>query len=110
MIFAVDFDGTLVENKYPEIGEINYKILSFCKRRQELGDTIILWTCRTGSYLKDAIKYLESYGLTPNYINENAPWDHTIYPDESRKIGADYYIDDKAIHTKDIEKLEDMLK
>ena len=108
MNFAVDFDGTLVTNKYPEIGYPNYKLVEFCKRRQSLGDNIILWTCRTGKYLEDAITYLKDVcNLIPNYINENAPWDHTLYEAEGRKIGADYYIDDKAISVYDIDKFID---
>lgn len=107
MIFAVDFDGTLVENKYPEIGEPKLDVINFCKKRQALGDIIILWTCRTGKYLTAAIDYLcEKHNFTFNCVNENAPWDHTLYDSESRKIGADYYIDDKAISVYNIDKLE----
>lgn len=107
MNFAVDFDGTLVSNKYPEIGYPNWDVVNFCKRRQALGDNIILWTCRTGKHLDNAIKYLKDIcTFVPNYVNENAPWDPTLYEDESRKIGADYYIDDRAISVYDISKLE----
>lgn len=107
MNFAVDFDGTLVSNKYPEIGYPNWDLVNFCKRRQALGDNIILWTCRTGKHLDNAIKYLKDIcTFVPDYVNENAPWDPTLYEDESRKIGADYYIDDRAISVYDIDKLE----
>lgn len=110
MNIAVDFDGTLVTNKYPEIGDPKWDVINFCKKRQALGDNIILWTCRTGNHLAKAITFLkEMCSMIPNYINENAPWDHTLYEDESRKIGADYYIDDKAISVYDINKLEEEL-
>ena len=106
MNFAVDFDGTLVSNKYPEIGYPNYKLIEFCKRRQKMGNNIILWTCRTGKHLDEAITFLkDTCAFIPDYINENAPWDHSLYEDEGRKIGADYYIDDKAINIDDIDKL-----
>ena len=111
MIFAVDFDGTLVTNKYPEIGYPKWDVINFCKKRQELGDIIILWTCRTGKHLKDAVIYLKDIcSFVPNCINENAPYDHSLYEDESRKIGADYYIDDKAISVYNIDNLEKELE
>lgn len=107
MNFAVDFDGTLVTNKYPEIGYPNLNVISFCKKRQALGDNIILWTCRTGKYLEEALHFLiAECDLIPDCVNENAPYDKNLYPSESRKIGADYYIDDKAISVYDINKLE----
>lgn len=107
MIFAVDFDGTLVANEYPEIGLTRWNVVTFCKKRQSLGDKIILWTCRTGHDLKAAVDYLRDIcSFIPDYINENVPWDHTLYPNEGRKIYADYYIDDKAISVYNIDKLE----
>ena len=111
LVFAVDFDGTLVTNKYPEVGYPKWDVINFCKKRQELGDIIILWTCRTGKYLKDAVTYLKDIcSFVPNYINENAPYDHSLYEDESRKIGADYYIDDRAISVYNIDNLEKELE
>lgn len=108
MNFAVDFDGTMVTNKYPEIGYPKWNVINFCKKRQEMGDNIILWTCRTGEYLESAIKYLKDMcAFTPNYINENAPYDHMLYPIEGRKIGADYYIDDKALNVEDLYRIDD---
>ena len=107
MIFAVDFDGTLVENNYPEIGKPKLDVINFCKERQKLNNVIILWTCRTGKYLEDALTYLKNnFNFIPNYINENAPYDHSVYPIESRKIAADYYIDDKAINVSNLNILE----
>ena len=109
-IFAIDFDGTLVENNYPEIGKPKLNIINFCKERQRLGDTIILWTCRTGRYLEEALEFLcNRYTFIPDYINENAPYDKEIYPIEGRKINADYYIDDKAISVYNIDILEEKL-
>lgn len=105
MIFAVDFDGTLVENAYPNIGYPHKEVIEFFKDRQKKGDVIILWTCRTGKHLEDAVNFISLLGLTPDYVNENAPWDKDLYPIESRKIGADYYIDDKAISVYNIAEL-----
>ena len=110
MNFAVDFDGTMVNNAYPDIGEPKWDIINFCKQRQLSGDNIILWTCRTGIFLDKAVAYLKDVcSFVPDYINENAPWDKNLYPSEGRKVGADYYIDDKAINVTDLCKLTDIL-
>lgn len=47
-IIAVDFDGTLCENKWPEIGEANEDMIYYLRKRQAEGDKLILWTCRVG--------------------------------------------------------------
>lgn len=45
-IIAVDFDGTLCENQWPEIGEPKKEVITYLKERQTAGDKLILWTCR----------------------------------------------------------------
>ena len=55
MIIAVDFDGTIVEHKYPEIGkEIPFAITTL-KRLQAEHHILILWTVREGKLLEDAV-------------------------------------------------------
>ena len=54
-IIAVDFDGTLCENKWPEIGEPNTKLIGYLiEMRKTFGAKIILWTCRVGEMLDKA--------------------------------------------------------
>ena len=63
MIIAVDFDGTIVEHKYPEIGkEIPFAITTL-KRLQAQHHILILWTVREGKLLEDAVEYCRSRGL-----------------------------------------------
>ncbi|BAX78880.1 BT0820 family HAD-type phosphatase [Labilibaculum antarcticum] len=94
MIIAVDFDGTIVQHKYPEIGsEIPFAIESLIALQKE-GHQIILWTYRTGGMLFEAVDYCEKRGLEFYCVNSNYPeeeFDDTI----SRKIYADLYIDDR---------------
>ncbi|MFA9370767.1 MAG: BT0820 family HAD-type phosphatase [Labilibaculum antarcticum] len=94
MIIAVDFDGTIVQHKYPEIGsEIPFAIESLIALQKE-GHQIILWTYRTGGMLFEAVDYCEKRGLEFYSVNSNYPeeeFDDTI----SRKIYADLYIDDR---------------
>ena len=51
-IIAVDFDGTLCENKYPKIGEPNEQIIAYIRGMKKLGARLILWTCRAGKLLQ----------------------------------------------------------
>lgn len=95
-IIAVDFDGTLCEECWPEIGNPNLKLIGELIYRRSLGDKLILWTCRTGLPLAQAIKWCKNYGLSFDAVNENLPEIIEKYGSESRKISADIYIDDKS--------------
>lgn len=96
MIIAVDFDGTLCEECWPEIGAPNLRLIGELIYRRSLGDRVILWTCRCGINLIQAVKWCKSYGLEFDAINENLPEIVEKYGSESRKISADIYIDDKS--------------
>jgi hydroxymethylpyrimidine pyrophosphatase-like HAD family hydrolase len=93
---AVDFDGTIVENKYPEIGEEQLFAFATLKELQKQGHRLILWTYRSGRSLSEAVYYCKENGIEFYAINKNYPeekFDESI----SRKIDADFYIDDKNI-------------
>ena len=93
MIIAVDFDGTLAVTDYPTILLPNVDVINFCKRRKNCGDTIILWTCRHGKELDEAVRWCSEQGLCFDYVNENPPDRVAIYG-ESKKVYADIYLDD----------------
>lgn len=98
MIIAVDFDGTLCASKWPGLGSPNTKLIEYLKRQQEKGDKLILWTCRTGELLDNAVSWCSDNGLCFDAINENIPERVELYGGEdSRKISADFYIDDRAL-------------
>lgn len=94
-IYAIDFDGTIVQDKFPEIGEAIPYVQNFIKAHQAQGDKFILWTCRTKEYLQAAVDYCHSQGIVFDAINSNIPWVMSEYEDDPRKIFADFYIDDK---------------
>lgn len=102
IIIAVDFDGTLCENKYPEIGTPKREMIDLMKWRKSMGDKIILWTCRSGKSLDDAVVWCASKGLYFDEVNENPPEEIDKWQSNPRKIGADVYIDDKALNPKNI--------
>ncbi|OLA93012.1 MAG: hypothetical protein BHW44_00325, partial [Roseburia sp. 40_7] len=70
-IIAVDFDGTLCTNSYPKIGEANIRLISILKTLQKNGCQLILWTCRCGSLLEDAVKWCSKFQLYFDAVNEN---------------------------------------
>ncbi|MDR0696869.1 MAG: hypothetical protein LBF68_04950 [Christensenellaceae bacterium] len=94
---AVDFDGTLCSNAYPDIGDPIENVIKFIKTRKADGACIILWTCRCGELLKSAIEWCEKQGITFDYINTNTKENVALFGNDPRKIFADLYIDDKAI-------------
>lgn len=96
-IIAVDFDGTLCENNWPEIGEPNEKLIEYLRnvRDNGAGAKLILWTCRTGELLQNAINWCAERLLYFDAINENLPEVLEWMGGDSRKIFANVYIDDK---------------
>ncbi len=98
MIIAVDFDGTIVENRYPEIGEEIPFATETIRMLISERNRIILWTVREGKYLEDAVAWCRERGIEFYAINKD-------YPEEkmennkhfSRKIKADMFIDDRNI-------------
>ncbi len=98
MIIAIDFDGTIVEHKYPEIGrEIPFAIETL-KRLQADHHKLILWSVREGRLLDEAVEFCRQRGLEFYAINRD-------YPEEekgknshfSRKLKADLFIDDRNL-------------
>lgn len=104
-IIAVDFDGTLITgNKWPDVeGEPNHHLISILIRERKRGNKVILWTNRTDKPeqeeypLRTAIDFCKNAGLEFDAINENLPEIIQAYGNNSRKVSADLYIDDKAL-------------
>jgi hydroxymethylpyrimidine pyrophosphatase-like HAD family hydrolase len=92
-IIAVDFDGTIVEHRFPKIGKLRSEIVEMMKQEKENGTIIIIWTCRKGIFESRMKKFLDENDIPYDYINENYPGLDFI---TSRKIYADCYIDDKG--------------
>lgn len=97
MIIAVDFDGVIVENKFPEIGEVDTLVVSSLKVLQSRGDKLILWTSRVGNRLAEAVALCDSVGLEFDAINSGEPNNLAEYGTDPRKVYADVYIDDHSI-------------
>lgn len=97
MKIAVDFDGTLVEHKYPEIGAKKLFAFETLRELQKRGDQLILWTYRSGKELEDAIAFCRKNGIEFYAINRNYPEEEFVDGEMSRKIDADIFIDDRNV-------------
>ena len=95
-IIAVDFDGTLCSDCYPEIGIPNLPLIHLLRQLKEQDKELILWTCRCGDKLDAAVEWCKRFGLEFDAVNENVARTIEKYGTESRKVSADVYIDDKA--------------
>jgi hydroxymethylpyrimidine pyrophosphatase-like HAD family hydrolase len=92
-IVAVDFDGTICENDFPKIGKPIKDVIEILKKLDEEEVILILWTCREGELLEEALEYCAKYEIPIHYVNENYP---ELPFKTSNKIYADFYIDDRA--------------
>ncbi len=97
MTIAVDFDGTIVEHRYPEIGKEKAFAIETLKDLQADGHRLILWTSREGKLLEDAVTFCQERGLTFYAVNSQYPEKYMFKRNEGRKIVADLYIDDRNL-------------
>ena len=93
---AIDFDGCLCANAYPEIGEPNWPVIRRAQAEQRAGAGLILWTCREDQLLQEAVAACEGWGLTFDAVNESLPDWIEAFKNRPRKVGASEYWDDKA--------------
>ena len=94
---AVDFDGTIVEHKYPEIGKEILFAFETLRALQEQGHQLILWTFRSGKELDEAVEYCRRNGVEFYAVNSSYPEEEFDEDYDSRKIDADVFIDDRNI-------------
>lgn len=93
---AVDFDGTIVTNAYPDIGKPLLFAFDTLKKLQNEGHILILWTYRSGKKLDEAVAFCKKNGITFYAVNKSYPKEE-MSPNISRKINADLFIDDRNI-------------
>jgi len=93
---AVDFDGTIVDHEYPQIGKEKLFAFLTLKELNKKGARLILWTFRTGKELEEAVEFCRRNGVEFYAVNKNYP-EEIMNESVSRKIDADIFIDDKNI-------------
>lgn len=96
-IWAVDFDGTLCESVWPGIGSPNTKLINFLIKSRKEGIKLILWTCREGEKLREAVEWCKEQGLEFDAVNDNLTEMIALHGGNNcRKVWAAKYIDDLA--------------
>ncbi len=98
MVIAVDFDGTIVENRYPEIGMERPFATETLRMLIRDHHQLILWTVREGRPLEEAVEWCRRRGVEFWAINKDFPEEDVEKNKHfSRKIKADCFIDDSAV-------------
>lgn len=108
-IYAVDFDNTLAVTRFPEIVEPKAKVVAAVKMLKANGHKIILWTSRAGKDLKDAVEWCTEQGIVFDAVNEPLPEQMDRWGNDTRKVYADFYIDDKAMTIETLESIMDQV-
>lgn len=97
MKLAVDFDGTLVSENWPDIVDFDMDLIEAFIHAKEKGHQIILHTCREGEHLDEALESMALLGLEFDAVNENVEKEfHGLIL--SRKPSADVYFDNKSFN------------
>jgi FMN phosphatase YigB (HAD superfamily) len=98
MIIAVDFDGTIVEHRFPEIGnEIPFATTTLRMLAEQHNHRLILWTVRRGRLLEEAVEWCRKRGVEFYAVNKNFPEEMIEDNDCYGKINADLFIDDRNL-------------
>lgn len=97
MIIAVDFDGTLVKDKFPEIGEPIWDMVEAVWKLGFTDHELVLWTCRVDERLEEAVQWCIEHNLKFASVNSNTPNNLSQYGTDPRKVYADVYIDDRSV-------------
>lgn len=97
MTIAVDFDGTIVEHRYPAIGKERPFATATLRRLADEGHRLILWSVREGQLLDEAVEWCQERGITFYAVNRDFEEEDGTGRDFSRKIKADMFIDDRNV-------------
>jgi len=98
MTIAVDFDGTIVEHRYPEIGEEIPFATDTLKMLIKDHHRLILWSVREGRLLDEAVEWCRQRGVEFYAVNREYPEERLDNNQHfSRKLKVDLWIDDRNI-------------
>jgi len=98
MLIAIDFDGTIVEHRYPEIGEEKPFAVQTLRMLIQERHQLILWSVREGQLLDEAVQWCRERGIEFYAVNRDYPEETAAGNDHfSRKIKADIFIDDRNL-------------
>ncbi len=96
-VIAIDFDGCIVVDRYPVIGDLMPYARYSMQRIHELGHKIVINTCRTNEEAFAAYRFLKANDIPIDAFNCNVLDGVQRYGSDTRKISADLYIEDKVL-------------
>ena len=98
MKIAIDFDGTIVEHRYPEIGkELPFATSTLKLLTNKHNHQLILWTVRRGELLQEAVDWCKERGVEFYAVNKNFPEEDVDNGGGYCKIDAELFIDDRNL-------------
>lgn len=97
MTIAVDFDGTIVEHRYPEIGREIPFATDTLKMLIKEGHRLILWSVREGKLLDEAVEWCRERGVDFYAVNKDYPEEGREDRNYSRKLKVEMFIDDRNV-------------
>lgn len=98
MTIAVDFDGTIVKHRYPQIGEEIPFATQTLKMLIQDRHKLILWSVREGRLLDEAVEWCRQRGVEFYAVNKDFPEeDERKNMHFSRKLKVDLWIDDRNV-------------
>lgn len=103
IVVAIDFDGVIVEEQYPEIGPLRPGAKETIAWLYSTGNAVVINSCRAGEEERAMIDFLRTQGIPFHAANENLRHRIEKYGQDCRKIGADLYIDDRSVFADEID-------
>jgi hypothetical protein len=97
MILAIDFDGTIARTNFPLIEGEMPGAGDTLRRLHDSGHYLIVWTCRSGENLLNAVNWLLAHHIPFDRINDHNPDNVRIHGSEGKKVYAHCYIDDRNL-------------
>ena len=98
LVIAIDFDGTIATQSFPEVGRLIHGADTVIRKLHKQGHRILINTCRSGKMEGLAQDFLDKHEIPYELINSNLPELITLYKQDCRKMSADVYIDDKNLY------------
>lgn len=97
-IVAIDFDETIaINSKFPHIERERKGAIKYIRKLWAKGYYIVVWTCRHGEHQEQAEIWLQDNRIPFDQINQHHPALIEFYGNDTRKIAADLYVDDKNL-------------
>lgn len=97
-VLAIDFDGTIAEHpQWPDLGTVKEYAQHYLRLLREENYYIIIWTCREGNCIENIKVWLDAHEIPYDQINQHHPKLVEFYKNDTRKICADIYVDDRNL-------------